>query len=145
MSQSKNLQTKCQSLLEPVPSYNQRLPEDAPSNIGRVSLHLLFLRSTHWYPRPLYTHIEYSGQVFVWPGEKLPLYFRCKMNWVAVGPPTSCLISDLKGLWVDRAEKLIPSFTLPHVQCVCSGSKCVIYDKEVAFETNLAIFNADSQ
>lgn len=80
MSQSKNLQTKFQPLLEPVPSYNQRLPKDAPSNIKRVSLHLLFLRSTQWYPRLLYAHIEYSGQVFVWPGEKLPLYFWYKMN-----------------------------------------------------------------
>lgn len=49
---------------------------------------------------------------FVWPGEELPDYFWIKINLVAVWPPTSCLISDLKGSWVDRAEKLILSFTL---------------------------------
>lgn len=66
----------------------------------------------YWYPRPLYACIEYPGKICVWPGEELPVYFWMKINWVAVGPPTSCLISDLKSLWVGRPQKLIPSFTL---------------------------------
>lgn len=100
------------------PNQNPNFPHLAkgmPWNIeGRcvLCLHFHSLRNAHWYPRPLYAYIEYSGKIYVWPGEELPVYFWSKIKWVAVGPPTSYLISDLKGSWVGRAEKLIPSFTL---------------------------------
>lgn len=95
--------------------YSIYLARDMPWNTEGtcvLCLHLCSLKNAYWCPRHLYARIEYSGKICVWLGEELPAYFCSKINWVAMGCPTSCLISNLKGSWFVRADNLFPSFAL---------------------------------